>query len=248
MPKVSVIIPVYNAEKFLRKCLESVLNQTFSDIEIICVNDGSTDKSLEILQSYKDKRIKILDKKNAGVSAARNDGLSAATGEYIHFIDADDWIDDDYYETLLAGARADIIASGFVSNTKFTNGIKYTRNHIVKTLSWKLWVSGAMSKSYVWRYLFRRKFLIKNKLKFRTDLISQEDTLFVLNAMALSDKLVIRRGAKYHYIMNTNSALNARDPEHQKKMDKHYQIGRKFRKDFAKKHNVLWVWVLRKFS
>lgn len=94
-PKVSIIVPVYNVEKYLAKCLDSLVNQTLKDIEIICINDGSTDNSLEILNTYaqKDSRITIIDKKNEGVSAARNTGLNISKGEYIMFVDSDDYLE-----------------------------------------------------------------------------------------------------------------------------------------------------------
>ena len=102
MPKVSIIVPVYNVGKYLSKCLDSLINQTLEDIEIICINDGSTDNSLDILKSYrtKDSRIKIIDKPNEGLSITRNLGIHSATGNYIGFIDSDDWIDLDFYEKL----------------------------------------------------------------------------------------------------------------------------------------------------
>lgn len=101
-PKVSVIIPVYNVKKYLRQCLDSVLNQTLKEIEIICVDDGSTDNSLQILQEYaaKDKRITVLAQKNLYAGIARNAGLTVAKGEYVHFLDSDDWIDVNTYENL----------------------------------------------------------------------------------------------------------------------------------------------------
>jgi glycosyltransferase involved in cell wall biosynthesis len=99
MPKVSIVIPVYNVEKYLRQCLDSVVNQTLKDIEIICVNDGSTDNSLQILEEYanKDDRIKIINKDNGGLSSARNAGLEIATGVYIGFVDSDDYIEIETY-------------------------------------------------------------------------------------------------------------------------------------------------------
>ena len=100
MPIISVIIPVYNSEKYLRKCLDSVINQTLKDLEIICVNDGSTDQSLEILNEYinVDNRITVINQDNLGAGAARNKGLEVAKGEYIHFLDADDWLEPNAYE------------------------------------------------------------------------------------------------------------------------------------------------------
>ena len=101
-PKVSVIIPVYNVEQYLRECLDSVVNQTLKEIEIICVDDGSTDNSLEILKEYakKDKRITVIVQKNLHAGVARNAGLTVAKGEYIHFLDSDDWLDKNTYEDL----------------------------------------------------------------------------------------------------------------------------------------------------
>ena len=100
MPQVSVIIPVYNVEKYLRQCLDSVINQTLEDIEIICVNDGSTDKSREILNeyAYKDSRIVVIHKENGGLASARNEGLKHVTGKYCHFLDSDDYIEKKLYE------------------------------------------------------------------------------------------------------------------------------------------------------
>ena len=105
--KISLIIPVYNVEKYLKQCLESVINQTLQEIEIICVNDGSTDNSPKILKEYaqKYKRIKIINKENAGLGAARNTGIEHATGEYIGFIDSDDWVDTSMYEKLYKNAE-----------------------------------------------------------------------------------------------------------------------------------------------
>ena len=102
MAEISVIVPIYNVEKYLEKCLDTIINQTFKDIEIICVNDGSTDNSRKILAQYaqKDSRIKIVDKKNGGLSSARNAGMKVATGDFYSFIDSDDWVDETMLEKL----------------------------------------------------------------------------------------------------------------------------------------------------
>ena len=102
MPKISVIVPVYNVEKYLRKCIESILNQTFREFELILVDDGSTDSSGKICDEYalKDSRIKVIHKENGGASSARNAGLDVAKGEYIGFVDSDDWIEMDMYGEL----------------------------------------------------------------------------------------------------------------------------------------------------
>jgi len=120
MAKVSVIIPVYNAEKYLRQCLDSVVSQTLRDIEIIIVNDGSTDSSGEICKSYlSDDRVKYVDKENGGAAAARQDGIDRATGEYLGFVDADDWLEQDMYEKMYAASQkndADIVFCNCIKN------------------------------------------------------------------------------------------------------------------------------------
>lgn len=114
MPKISIIVPIYNSEEYLKECLNSLVNQTFKDIEIICVNDGSTDNSLEIVKHFaeKDSRIKVINQENKGQSAARNAGLKIASGEWITFIDSDDYIDLNTYERALTVSNVDVICFG----------------------------------------------------------------------------------------------------------------------------------------
>lgn len=118
MNKISVIIPVYNNEEYIEKCIRSVMNQTYTNLEIIVVNDGSTDKSLEICQLLmeEDNRIKLISQRNQGVATARNQALDIATGEYIGFVDSDDWIKSEMYEKLVSKAiedKADIVECGY---------------------------------------------------------------------------------------------------------------------------------------
>lgn len=122
-PLISVIIPVYGVEKYIAQCLESVISQTYKNLEIIVVNDGTKDRSAEIAKDYaaKDSRIKVYDFKNGGLSVARNRGLEIATGDYISYIDSDDWLDTKMYETLLEAAmknEADMVKCGIIE----TNG------------------------------------------------------------------------------------------------------------------------------
>lgn len=119
-PKISVIIPVYNAEATLRRCVDSVLSQTFTDFECLLINDGSKDKSGEICDEYaaRDSRIGVFHKENGGVSSARNVGLDNATGEWIAFVDSDDWAGEKYLESFSEYLDADLIISGFQSVNK----------------------------------------------------------------------------------------------------------------------------------
>lgn len=251
MPVISVVIPVYKAEKYLRRCLDSLLSQSFADWQAICVDDGSPDSSPAILDEYaeKDKRFVVIHKKNAGVSAARNDGIKNAAGKYIHFLDADDWVDADFYETMLKVAKdtvSDMVVAGFVSDNKYTKPIKYKSVQIANTIYKKLRVSFALTDSYVWRYLISTDFINKNKLKFDTNLIAQEDTLFVLDAIACANKIATVPGVYYHYMFNEDSALNNRDAAHHARVKAQYKIGKQYRQEFARKHRVMPLWRLRK--
>jgi glycosyltransferase involved in cell wall biosynthesis len=119
MPKISIIIPVYNAENYLEECLLSISQQTFGDFEILAINDGSTDRSLEILKKYQEKepRLQVISQENKGVSAARNLGLENAQGEYITFVDADDWLHPETLEQYIeiAKKKSDIVISQFLT-------------------------------------------------------------------------------------------------------------------------------------
>ena len=203
-PKVSVIIPVYNVEKYLRECLDSVINQTLKDIEIICVNDGSTDNSLEILREYEkqDSRIKIIDKKNEGAGAARNLGLKSAHGEYIIFFDSDDYMDITALEKLyqnITDTNADI---SICKSYEFHDGEENKRvmDYAIKNqlIDNKSVFSPQEVNKYIfqfcigwpWDKLYRREFVLKNGLLFQ-NLHHSNDTRFVLLSLACANKISI---------------------------------------------------------
>ncbi|MBR6099633.1 glycosyltransferase family 2 protein [bacterium] len=169
MAKVSVIIPVYNVENYLRKCLDSVVNQTLQDIEIICINDGSTDNSLQILNEYaqKDNRIIVINKENQGVSAARNDGIEKAGGEFIMFLDSDDYFMPEACE----------IAYNSVSD-KYDIGI--FGHYILKGKKLKQKpVDGVPADSInIWDKIFRTSFIKENNITFPTQITTAEDIIF----------------------------------------------------------------------
>lgn len=125
MKKISVIVPVYNTEKYIKKCIRSIIEQTLKEIEIIIVNDGSKDKSLEIIKDLmkQDRRIKLINKENEGVSSARNSGIKMAKGKYIQFIDSDDWIEKEFLEKMYDFAEkenVDIVVSDYYED--YSNG------------------------------------------------------------------------------------------------------------------------------
>lgn len=248
-PQISVIIPVYNGAKYLARCLKSLQNQTLQNWQAVFIDDGSTDDTSEILDEFakKDKRVSVIHKKNAGVSAARNDGIKKANGTYIHFMDVDDEIDSDYYESMFANSdNADIVCSGFVSNTKYSSDLVYKKYRVLKTMFGKLFWTQALLKSFVWRYLFKTDFIKKSKLVFDTSLISQEDAIFVLQSFVVANKIIIVPNVNYHYLFNENSALNKKDKKHHDKLKQQYKIGKEYRKKYAKDNNVVMLWYLRK--
>ena len=183
--KISVIVPIYNVETYVKDCLESIINQPFKDIEIICIDDCSTDNSMVVVESFakKDSRIKILKhKENRGQSAARNTGMEIASGKYIAFIDSDDTIERDYFINLYEAAEksgADVTECGYkmvsknkpVSCHSFHNGIYYNFDNILPRIK----------KCFVWIRLWRSDFLKKNSLQFYNG-IYFEDILFVIQA------------------------------------------------------------------
>ncbi|MDR0912708.1 MAG: glycosyltransferase [Methanobrevibacter sp.] len=214
-PKVSVIIPVYNSEQYLRKCLDSVVNQILKHIEIICVNDGSTDNSLNILEEYAkwDNRIKILNQENQGQSIARNNGMRIAKGEYIGFVDSDDWIDLNFYETLFNEAKdknADIVRTTY--KYSFTgNDEESELNSLLKQKKENNEFLNPNDHSVVvWNAIYRREFIENNNIYFSKELSVAEDTLFTAFATFYSNISVPAVGTYYYWrgeVENRNSTF-----------------------------------------
>ena len=209
--KLSVIIPVYNVEQYLPKCLASVVQQTLKDIEIICVNDGSTDNCLKILEEFKskDNRIKIINKENAGLGNARNTGLEEAKGEYISFIDSDDYIDENFFELLYNEAKeddADVACGGIIRENDGEPYclINYPQTVITDDIYQKINISKATQFSFVWNKIYRHSFLKENELKFMPD-INFEDLIYTPQVMLKSNTLVVVPNTFYHYIKREKS-------------------------------------------
>ena len=224
--KVSVIIPVYNAERYLRECLDSVINQTLQDIEIICVDDGSTDNSLALLKEYqeKDNRIKILEQENKGAGAARNLGLQNSIGDYVIFFDSDDYCKKGTLELLykdIIENNSDISVCHSTSfelrnNKKFFTEITYSVNS--QYLEGKTYFNPRMVNDCIfqiftgwpWDKLYCRKFLIDNKLEFQ-NIRHSNDTYFVLYSLCIANKVsFIQDNLIYHRILNS-SLSNTRE-------------------------------------
>lgn len=180
-PLISVIIPVYGVEKYIAQCLESVINQTYKNLEIIVVNDGTKDRSADIAKEYaaKDSRIKVYDFKNGGLSVARNRGLEIATGEYISYLDSDDWLDTKMYETLLEAAMkndADMVKCGIIETNGVTedkitfSDIKIINNEQNK--AFENYFNGILW-TVVWNGLYKKE--LAKKIKFPDNVVYEDN-------------------------------------------------------------------------
>jgi len=200
--KVSVIIPVYNASKYISRCIESIMCQTFNDFELLLINDGSSDNSLEILKKYakKDKRIRVIDQENMGVANTRNKGIGLAKGEYVAFIDNDDYIDEDYLEKLLQYSnKQDIVIGGY---RRVSLDDRELMHLILKETEWSKYTFITP-----WARIFKREFLINNKIEFFSSPIG-EDAYFNLKAYSLTEKIKIIPYIGYNWLYNDLSVSN----------------------------------------
>ncbi|HAH56536.1 hypothetical protein SDC9_36064 [bioreactor metagenome] len=213
-PLVSIIIPVYNKGQFLHRCFDSFLNSGFAELEIIVVNDGSTDNGGVICDIYqsKDSRFKVIHQPNAGVSAARNKGLDIATGRWIYFADADDWIDSDVFDGIVSAIRSypDVdfirtycreINGELVLNPDLPADIMvYTRDQFLKTD----FVAGYIHSMFV-----RREVVEKHNLRLSHALDFMEDVEFIFRCLLNSKNVVVYNKAFYNYLTNeTSSSIN----------------------------------------
>lgn len=238
-PVLSVIIPVYNGEAVLEKALESVVSQTYRDIQIIVVNDGSTDNTLHIIEKYKsaDSRIVIIDKKcNEGLSAARNSGMAIAEGEYFTFVDADDCVECNAYETLIANSYdADIVVCGFYHDTLNPDGSLGVsvedKTGESCTVSDKKEMLGKIAMldrnrlfAFTWNKLYKKSFIDKTGVVFENQSLI-EDYLFNCKVFDKAASLSLVDGCYYHYIKFLKDALTQRyRADYFEIMDKRYVL------------------------
>lgn len=227
-PKVSVVIPVYNVENYLRECLDSVCNQTLKEIEIICINDGSTDNSLSILNEYakKDHRITLISQKNEGQSSARNQGLEIATGEYIYFLDSDDKIVPAALEKLFKLAETFNAELLFFDGDSFfeTPKLEKEKQHYKTYYHTKgiypkictgdeivcLWKKFKDFRTSPVTEFFSRKFLKKNKIYFFKGII-HEDNIFTLQALSIAKRVHYSRERLFLRRVRENSTMTMTD-------------------------------------
>ena len=216
-PKLSVLVPCYNVERYLDECLSSIVNQTFTDMEIICINDGSTDSTLDIIKKYaaQDDRIKIIDKENEGYGKSMNRGLDMARGKYIGIVESDDWIDPNMYEVLITAAEkndVDVVKANFFEYTTF-NGIKNKKRDILPE-----WDCGApfcpqektsifFVQPSIWSAVYKRDFLEKNEIRFlESPGASYQDTGFNFKVWLMADRVMLLDAAYLHYRCDNENA------------------------------------------
>ena len=224
MNKISIIIPVYNVEPYIRKCLNSVVNQTYTNLEILLIDDGSTDNSGKICDEYaqNDNRIKVFHKNNGGVSSAKNVGLKHITGKYVGFVDSDDWIEPDMYETMYNALKSENVTvnvAGYFKDTALesapvTNmecipaGIISTRNMLLYPLKRDYYMGFC---GYMCNKLFLADIFLKNDLKFDENIRYGEDVLFYTRTV-LAGKCTGTYIDKplYHYYQRDDSAAHSK--------------------------------------
>lgn len=219
-PKVSVLIPIYNTEKYLCQCLESVVNQTLKDIEIICINDGSTDGSLDIIKEYQsnDDRIKIIDKVNTGYGHSMNLGIINSTGKYIGIVESDDFAEPDMFEILYEIADkydVDVVKSSYY---EYKNGNDYIRKQVSNLVYNKVFhpyncpnVFGIQST--IWSAIYKKEFLMNNGILFlETKGASYQDTSFNFKVWACANKTYLIDTPLIHYRLdNENQSVKSKD-------------------------------------
>ena len=235
-PKISVIIPVYNGEKYVAQCIENMLCQTYKNLEVIVVNDGSVDNSVRIAEKYPVKIIHF--ENNRGLSAARNTGIAVATGEYIHFMDVDDTINPEFYEKLATAVQqtdADIACCGFINERKPHRNIIFSELLELSTIEEKLKITNVGKWGYAWRYLFKIDLLKAHNLCFEEGRFI-EDLPFSLPAVYFANKVVAVPDAVYTYVFCENSIMTKKDKAHRKKRRNDMRHARELRHHFARKH------------
>lgn len=212
--KISVIVPFYNVEEYISRCLYSIINQSYRNIEIILVDDGSTDRSSEIAKEYasKDDRIILISQKNSGQAAARNVGLRNATGDYISFVDSDDWLEVNMLERLIKImelANSDIVQCRFqFDNDAIRQHTAYRLFDVAELKSKNDIITDALLVKNIlvapWAKLFKKSFLIDNNLFFEEGIVN-EDTLFTLKLSCFANNISFSNDILYHAIERPGS-------------------------------------------
>lgn len=236
---ISIIVPVYNSEKYLRECLESVIHQSYKKLDILLINDGSKDSSLDICKQFekKDSRVRVISKENEGVSATRNRGIAEAQGDWITFVDSDDIIDKDYIKELTMDLSDDLDIC-FVNTTKKVDELNSKKNNesvavYLDRTRFRQFEKGLLNKYAVktdihltsaCAKLYNKRFLLENHIYFPENLVKSEDATFNLYAFHYARQGKHSEKALYYYRMNKESAIHKYDHNVVNTYRKHLQI------------------------
>lgn len=266
--KVSIIVPVYNAEKYLKRCISSLQNQTLKDIEIVLVDDSSTDSSLEICKKMaaEDSRIKVIHKENEGAGLARNAALEIATGEYIGFLDSDDYVENEMFETLYNKAiehSSDLVMSGVlfvdgnifsekgerVKKTYFDCDTHFEGEYALKKL--RMGIVGASPEDAddskygmsIWKNLFKKKIIDENNITFNSEReMLSEDALFMVDYISCIRKATGINEAFYNYVRNDSSISKSyKKDRFEKSLVFVNEVEKRFCKDINKEEYQIYI-------
>lgn len=218
-PQISVIVPVYNVEKYLPRCIDSILSQTFTDFELLLIDDGSPDNSGKICDEYaiKDCRVKVIHKQNGGVSSARNVGIENATGEWVFFSDADDILVPNAFYILTSRINSEVayVMAGYKrcdENHNIEYEVKTRDEHIISSsdaVTQMFRPTDYVYQGYLWNKLFKLSVIKENNLKFAVDIYFNEDRLFnILYLLKIGNqKCIYTTEPVYHYVVRSSSAM-----------------------------------------
>jgi len=242
-PRVSVIVPVYNCEKTLSRCLESLTHQTFSEIEIVLINDGSTDTSGEICKEYcvEDSRIVYIEQKNEGVSASRNHGLDVASGEYVMFSDSDDFYEKSAVEVLLKAAQSnqvDWVLGGVRKNIRGNAEIVTAGNFLASTQYERTEAIVRLTENFMiyqlWGKLYRREIIEQHHLRMREEMSCGEDHEWICRFVKNTSLIAAVDETVYHYIVEGDESLSQRfNPQYFYNIEMQYQSAKNLLKSVS---------------
>lgn len=241
---ISIIVPVYNVSLYLNQCIQSIINQTYKDLQIILVDDGSTDGSSQICDDYakRDSRIEVIHKSNGGLVSARKAGIQIATGDYVGYVDGDDWIEPDMYEQMLdcmIANNVDIVETQYFieagtqtkrMESKLQYGIHKTENLIPVMLCDKDFNECRM-QPYVWSKLYKRELLIRHQLRVDECILCGEDMAVVYPYILDCENVYVLNYAGYHYVQRSNSMTNI---VHEREKEQNKALIRYLKKIFNK--------------
>ena len=242
-PKVSIIVPTYNSAQFLNKCLNSLIRQTLKEIEIIIVDDGSSDNTVNLCTQYAsmDCRIKLVKQEHKKQGAARNNGTNSATGEYIGFVDSDDWVDEDYYEKLYNAAKKYNSDIALASNVRIGNGktkkrLNIKKEEFVTNFQDKLDIGRQPTNPCPTNKIYRASMLKNNNIVWQEGVFC-EDKLFTMQAVYYANGIVSVPDVYYYYYRNLTSTVNSKTKEHLEKLAEDKNNARRAVIEFLRQKN-----------